>query len=41
MLTLIQYNIVPLAICMVIGGLTGLWMFSGRTPVKKDHADDL
>jgi hypothetical protein len=30
MWALIQFNIIPLGLCMVIGGLTGLWMFSRR-----------
>jgi len=40
MLALIQFNLVPLALALLIGIATGGWMFRrASTPIKAEGAD--
>jgi len=39
MLALIQFNLVPLAIALAIGIVTGRWIFAGRRAAPPPQAD--
>ena len=39
MLALIQFNLVPLAIALLIGIATGRWMFAGRSAPRPEAED--
>lgn len=40
MLALIQFNLVPLAVALLIGIVTGRWMFAPRRPAPPPQAED-